>query len=343
MEAKQLIVPLLVLLALMGATTACASAATPIPNPTEQLATAVALIQTATAQAMPTATPTATAPQAPTHTPTPPPTSTATPTTPAGPEAEATITPTTVPLPSVEEVLRRYDEAMRPLVAKLQQAQTPPNGFPTPDAAKHQIILVPMSERLFYIQEILFPQLQLGKGDAYTRLYVTYTYTRGSGLGRGPFPARAETQEVSTEVRLIGEEGGKFYVLGEKKETGGAGSSSEEELVYRAVQKLDSLGDLGEEVEGILQTIIGYACGLDWKSAELPLSRRLAVLKWAFTSEYWADRKAAAGALGRIGPEAKEAVPALIQALRDEHAWVREAAAEALGRIGPEEGVVPAL
>jgi HEAT repeat protein len=41
-----------------------------------------------------------------------------------------------------------------------------------------------------------------------------------------------------------------------------------------------------------------------------------------------------AKALGKIGPEAKEAVPALIQTLEDEDAWMCHAAAEALGEIG---------
>ena len=53
-------------------------------------------------------------------------------------------------------------------------------------------------------------------------------------------------------------------------------------------------------------------------------------------------REAGAEVLGMIGPDAKEAVPALIQTLEEDF-WVREAAAEALGEIGPEEGVVPAL
>ena len=52
----------------------------------------------------------------------------------------------------------------------------------------------------------------------------------------------------------------------------------------------------------------------------------------------------AASALGRIGPEAKEAVPALIIALNDQSEGVRSSAASALGRIRPEaKESVPAL
>ncbi len=48
--------------------------------------------------------------------------------------------------------------------------------------------------------------------------------------------------------------------------------------------------------------------------------------------------------LGRFGPKAAEAVPALIEALADEHRWLRIASAEALGKIGPAAAfAIPAL
>jgi HEAT repeat protein len=47
-------------------------------------------------------------------------------------------------------------------------------------------------------------------------------------------------------------------------------------------------------------------------------------------------RQNAALALGKIGPDAREAVPALIEALRDPDWAVRRQAAIALGRMGPE-------
>jgi HEAT repeat protein len=46
-------------------------------------------------------------------------------------------------------------------------------------------------------------------------------------------------------------------------------------------------------------------------------------------------RARAAQALGDLGPDAREAVPALRAALRDEYEMVRENAAEALGDMGP--------
>jgi HEAT repeat protein len=55
-------------------------------------------------------------------------------------------------------------------------------------------------------------------------------------------------------------------------------------------------------------------------------------------------RAAAALALGRIGPEAREAVPVLIPALQDESEAVRRAAAEALGNLeAAASAAMPAL
>ena len=62
------------------------------------------------------------------------------------------------------------------------------------------------------------------------------------------------------------------------------------------------------------------------------------VSKWAeaLKNEDSFIRWRAASALGQIGPAAKDAVPALMEALKDKHSGVtRRAAASALGRIGP--------
>ena len=55
-------------------------------------------------------------------------------------------------------------------------------------------------------------------------------------------------------------------------------------------------------------------------------------------------RLCAAGALGEIGPESKEAIPALSQALKDKDPKVRDQAAKALTKFGAEgKDAVPAL
>ena len=51
-----------------------------------------------------------------------------------------------------------------------------------------------------------------------------------------------------------------------------------------------------------------------------------------------------ASALHRIDPEIEVAVPALVEALKDDSRFVREAAADALRKIGPDaKEAVPAL
>src|SRR5205823_4902352 len=56
------------------------------------------------------------------------------------------------------------------------------------------------------------------------------------------------------------------------------------------------------------------------------------------------ERQKAALALGKMGPKAKAAVPALIDALKDKKDRVRRFSAKALGDVGPEaKAAVPAL
>ena len=56
------------------------------------------------------------------------------------------------------------------------------------------------------------------------------------------------------------------------------------------------------------------------------------------------ERRLAAHALAEIGPAAREAVPALIEALQDPESFVRVWAAAALARIQPENiDAIPAL
>jgi HEAT repeat protein len=52
--------------------------------------------------------------------------------------------------------------------------------------------------------------------------------------------------------------------------------------------------------------------------------------------EEWEMRRGGAWMLGKVGPEAEDAVPALREALDDTHPAVREKAAEALKKITKE-------
>ncbi|MCX7854524.1 MAG: HEAT repeat domain-containing protein [Anaerolineae bacterium] len=250
---------------------------------------------------------------------------------------ERSLTPG--PPPDPESLVEWYREKQIPLVDRLQAAGEPPQDFRLPDLTHCQVLLVPLSERLFPVQEILFPGGRVGGRNGDVRLYVAYSYRRGAPLGReSGFPT--DTQEVLVQVRLIAGEGDRFYLLEEKEGVGGPGSFSAAEMVRRAVSRLDGLGEAGASVETILETIIGYAVGLDW-DLSLPLERRRTVLIWALRSPYWADRKYAVMALEKLGPAAREAIPALTRVLEDGTPDVRGRAVRALGDIGPE--AIPAL
>lgn len=243
------------------------------------------------------------------------------------------------PLPEPEALINEYRKVYVPLIDRLQAAGPLPEHFPVPDPTRAQVVLVPLNERLFPVQEILFPDWRLGNPEASSILYVAYDYRRGVPLGRDSgFPS--DTQEILVRVRLVVREDNRWYRVEEKEGIGGSGSISLAHMVRHAVGRLDSLGEAGGEVEAVLETIIGYAAGLDGDPS-LPLERRRTVLIWALESPYWADRKSAVMALEKLGPEAQEAIPALVQVLGDETPDVRRRAVRALGDIGPE--AIPAL
>ena len=74
---------------------------------------------------------------------------------------------------------------------------------------------------------------------------------------------------------------------------------------------------------------------------EVSIPKLIRILK---TGPGWQQSTGAADALAEIGTEAREAVPALIEALRHQHNYVRCSAAKALGRMGPVAlEAVPAL
>jgi TolB-like protein/Flp pilus assembly protein TadD len=78
--------------------------------------------------------------------------------------------------------------------------------------------------------------------------------------------------------------------------------------------------------------------------AALPLETTVLSLADTLIHGDLQERRLAVRALGRFGPAAADAVPALIEALGDEKTWMRNDAATALGKIGPSaEAAIPAL
>jgi hypothetical protein len=85
------------------------------------------------------------------------------------------------------------------------------------------------------------------------------------------------------------------------------------------------------------------SAGSSWRS-ESPGASRGSGTDRALNDDDWHIRTQAAEALGALGPEAKAAVPALIDVLQDEDKYFRSHVALALGKIGREaKAAVPAL
>ena len=114
-----------------------------------------------------------------------------------------------------------------------------------------------------------------------------------------------------------------------------------------------TLGDIGPEAKAavpaltellkdedseVLASAASFLVRIDPEKAKILIS----VLKDMDRKAGLSVRQAAAKALGKIGPEAKTAIPALTELLKDKE--VRLDVAEALGKIGPEaKTAVPAL
>lgn len=96
---------------------------------------------------------------------------------------------------------------------------------------------------------------------------------------------------------------------------------------------------------GLLTVFVLPTHGLPWSKLDADTKAKVAALIENLKDEDEQVRRDAATALGDIGPAAKDAVPALIVALKkDADEDVRRNVATALGEIGPmAKGAVPAL
>ena len=252
--------------------------------------------------------------------------------------------PTLAPVPAVDAVLRQYHDEVRPLVERLEAAQEPKPGFQLPLLADRQIIFVPLDERLYYVQSLLSPEGTPDTQTLETKCFVVYSYERGDDLRSSSQSLFSrDSQEVLATIRLVADVEGELYLVEQKDGLGGAGSATNREMVQRAVDPLVTLGTQGVEVEAALEKILGYAIGLNWDEAP-ERERQLALHQWALGSPYWSDRKQAADTLRRLGPEARQTIPVLVQALGDEDDYVRGLVVAALVAVGmTAEESIPAL
>jgi HEAT repeat protein len=248
-----------------------------------------------------------------------------------------TITPT--PLPSVEAYYQVYDQELSTLVAKLKIAPSSPADLTLPAEENRHIQFVPMDERLYYVQTLLFPDYVVGDASTPNTLLVAYSYGRSGCLGL--FGMTCQFQGVDVTILLLVEKDDSWYLFDKSvTKAGGSGAPTSRVIPLYAVSLMRSLGGQAKTVEEILEIIISFAAGTDLVESAGSYVRpdvqtRVAILRQSLQSEYWTDREKAADSLAEIGPDAAAAVPELIVALTDEEGRVSSSAIHALSQIGP--------
>ena len=270
--------------------------------------------------------------------PTPTPTATPTPTS----------TPTPTPLPAVEDLFQRYEDEIRPLVERLSSAPTAPDGYTLPAASDWQIHFLPLDARGYSVQYMLFQDKVFGNPNGQTRLYITYAHEREGCLGQFGF---CTIQDIRIKARLYVEAGEAICMLDELPTGTGSGAGDSCGIAEHAVRPFGILGEDGADIERILELLVAFAVGCDpthreaWVVVHPETSTRVTILRQAIRSPYWSDREEAVDSLAKIGPEAVEAVPDLIQVMEaDDKDRVRGGARFALGEIGPgAAAAIPAL
>jgi hypothetical protein len=262
----------------------------------------------------------------------PPPTFTLT------PSPTPTVTPTA--LPSVEVILAGYQTTVRPILDRLYSAPKAPSGYILPPASDWRIQFLPLDERGYFVQHLLFQDKFFGNPEGSTNLYVTYSYRREGCLGL--WGMSCDVQGFSVRSLMFVEGAGTTYFLQELPAWGGgAGSTSHWEMVERTISPFPILGENGGNIEKILELLVGFISGLDpaqrvVKAFDYPdLQTRLAILRQAIQSISWSDRMFATDSLKAIGPDAAVMVPELTKALHDEEYHVTWGAVDALTAIGP--------
>lgn len=247
--------------------------------------------------------------------------------------------PTAMPIPSQAELNGRFNAEINPLIEKLMAASLDPAAVVN---AEYEIIYVPQTDRLYFTQSILHltrPAPSSGSKHA----YILYNYSRGGDLGKSYknkpkfYENQPDTQTITSSIRLVIEDQGKFTLVQEKEATGGEGSKSYQELVTNSVLTLDKLPvDSQITVNHDLEEIIGYACGIDM-TPTFDFYRRAEVLSKTLQSDYWADRRQGILALLAMNPLPTSIASNIYDYLSD--ADVGNEVAETLARIADDPQV----
>jgi len=263
------------------------------------------------------------------------------------PTLTPTLTPTVTPtptLPPLEEVAQKYKNEIRPRLAQLSTAKSK-DGYTLPPSSTWQFQFIPINERDYIVQFLLFNDQKFGNPNGQTQLYITYAYQREGCLSYVGLGCDIENARITG--RLYVKEGNTFYLLEElPAHTGGRGAHSWLEIVSQSVYSFKVLDNQGSDVKRAMEVLMQYIAGLDPIDTGLDVFRpalnaRIAILKQTLTSPYWSDRRGTLTSLQEIGPDAVDAVPEIIQAMHDEDSRVRGDSISTLASIGP--GAVAAV
>jgi HEAT repeat protein len=182
------------------------------------------------------------------------------------------------------------------------------------------------------------PALLAARADAdwYLRLRAVEALGRIGSAAPEVVPALIATLRDGAATRWYGGE--------EKGLVSEAAAQALGQFGSAAVEAVPALIDaLTDAVAGVRLAAAHALCaiGLDAVPRLIAALREVKAPRWVKGGATAETRRAAAQVLREIGPQAAEAVPALISALGDTDAGVREAATDALSAIGPPS--VPAL
>ena len=246
-------------------------------------------------------------------------------------------TPTPPPLPAPEQTALQFEQSIVPLLDRRGQLPQAPNGLDLPPLEEMQVVLVPATQHLYYIQSVLYPESlpEVAAGEGV--LYLIYSYSRGENLRSvfSPLPFAPTTQEVKVQLQRVVEIDGQVYIYEEANGVGGEGTQDERELVTQALDDLNLAVFLGAHSTAIrdqLESIIGSATGIIL-SEQISQTRQVALLERALESGNWSDRAKAATFLGNLG--AIDSLPALIAALRFQGASDQSRLLETINKLKP--------
>lgn len=246
-------------------------------------------------------------------------------------------TPTPPPLPAPEQTALQFEQSIVPLLDRRGQLPQAPTGLDLPPLEEMQVVLVPATQHLYYIQSVLYPESlpEVAAGEGV--LYLIYSYSRGENLRSvfSPLPFAPTTQEVKVQLQRVVEIDGQVYIYEEANGVGGEGTQDERELVTQALDDLNLAVFLGAHSTAIrdqLESIIGSATGIIL-SEQISQTRQVALLERALESGNWSDRAKAATFLGNLG--AIDSLPALIAALRFQGASDQSRLLETINKLKP--------